>query len=373
MKENTKKIIKDRISYLSIISTSILVLIIANLFIQPVSLGESQFTTATVISVEEIMEETLSDGSILTIAFFYAETREGVIVEADMVTSTLFEYSTSLVEEGDRILLALPFDDYDHFYEFAGYVRTMPIYILTGIFILAILIFGRTKGFNALISLGLTAICIFFLFVPAILGGADIRVSALLVCAYVIMSTILIVQGITKKAITAIISCFLAILFAGLVLIIMENILNLTGLIGVEATHLHGIVDLNAVIFAAILIGSLGAVMDVAVSISSALWEISVNNENLSFKGSMSSGINIGKDILGTMLNTLVLAYIGSYLLIVLSLVHNEIISYEFFNRDVMLVEFLRILIGSIGIFMAIPISTFVCSYVYNKYNKNLT
>lgn len=357
---------KDRISYLAIVLLSILVLFIASIFIEPIPIGEPEFITARVLSIEDVIEIEMPDESILTFIYFYAQTSEGHTVEGEMMLSTFFGDDLRAVSVGDRIILALPTDGYD-FYEFSGFVRTMPIYVLTSIFILSILIFGRKKGFNAVISLGLTAACIFFLFVPAILGGANIRVAALLVCVYVVISTLLIVEGFTKKGVTSIISCFVAIFFSGIILVFMENILNLTSLIGVEASHLYGLIDLNAVTFAAILIGSLGAIMDIAVSISSSLWELSESSDNFNFSSSMSSGTNIGKDILGTMLNTLVLAYIGSYLLIVLSLVHNEVISYEFFNRDVMLVEFLRILIGSIGIFITIPISTVICSYIYRK------
>ncbi|MCL1925242.1 MAG: YibE/F family protein [Defluviitaleaceae bacterium] len=376
---------KEKIIYLLIVASSIAVLLFANLFIENIYIEESDYISATVTEIIEIFEYETIDGVINQFIFFYARTSNGEIVEGEQRFTGFLEQTLPEVAVGDRVLLLY---DRDGFYEFAGYVRTMPIYILTSIFIISILIFGRKKGFNALLSLALTIACIFFVLIPAIMGGANIRIAALLVCAYSIISNILIVEGFTKKGITAIISCSLSIILTGAILMIIETPLRLSGLASLEASLLQGVVDLNAVTFAAILIGSLGAIMDIAVSISSSLWEVSEasektfvsikNSENKlenqrasvinGFKQSVKSGINIGKDILGTMLNTLVLAYIGSYLVIVLSLVHNSsIINYEFFNREQIIVEFLRILIGSIGIFITIPISTFVCAFIYNR------
>ena len=354
---------KDRIIYLSTVLASIAILFIANFFIEPTEIAESEYIRATVIEIIDIFEQEVPGGTNRYI-YFYARTGQGRIVEGEQIFTTLIPESLPEVSVGDRVLLLY---DTDGFYEFRGYMRTIPIYILTAIFIIAILIFGRKKGFNALLSLTLTVTCIFFIFVPGVLNGANIRIAALLVCAYVTVSTLLIVEGFTKKGITAIISCSLSIILTGIILITMESFLYLSGLVGSEASQIQEIVDLNSVTFAAILIGTLGAIMDIAVSISSSLWEVSETSEKPTFKQSVTSGINIGKDILGTMLNTLVLAYIGSYLVIVLSLVHNSVISYEFFNREVIIIEFLRILIGSIGIFIAIPIGTFVCAFAYNK------
>lgn len=106
---------------------------------------------------------------------------------------------------------------------------------------------------------------------------------------------------------------------SGLLTVVMDSIIRLTGWLEEDSINLymlnpHGHIDLKAIIFASIIIGAIGAIMDVAMSVASALYELKVNLPNASAKDLYRSGITIGRDMMGTMANTLVLAYIGSSL-----------------------------------------------------------
>jgi uncharacterized membrane protein len=135
----------------------------------------------------------------------------------------------------------------------------------------------------------------------------------------------------------------------------MDRTLALTGVLSEESVYLTYLpmetpIDLKAIIFAAIVIGAIGAIMDVAMSISSALWEIAGTSESASFETLFRSGINIGRDVMGTMANTLILAYIGSSLSVVLLIsVYSSSLLY-LLNREMIVVEILQALVGSFGI-----------------------
>jgi uncharacterized membrane protein len=133
--------------------------------------------------------------------------------------------------------------------------------------------------------------------------------------------------------------------------------------------------NLRGIVFAGIVIGAMGAIMDVAMSMSSALWEVKEKAGKISIMELFRSGLNIGRDIMGTMANTLVLAYIGTSLsvVIMLSIYNNSI--FNLFNSEMIAVEVLQALAGSFGILSAMPLTAFFCStiYVKGKKQKNFT
>ena len=145
--------------------------------------------------------------------------------------------------------------------------------------------------------------------------------------------------------------------------------MGLTGYSTVDAVGYVGIlgnIKVKELISAGIILGSMGAVMDVAMSISSSLTELKEKNPNLLPKEIFTSGINIGRDIVGTMINTLILAYIGSSLfdILIISIHINELPVARLFNFEFIAVEILKSFSGSIGILVAIPITAYLSSYI---------
>ena len=271
------------------------------------------------------------------------------------------------VREGDRVVLVyLEFNDQ---YFFANHVRINYIMILGAIFFVLMLWFGRQKGLNAIIALVFTCMSVFFVLVPAIVAGRNIYMVTIIVCAYVILSTLLTVLGPGKKAVASILGCFGGVLLAGVLMLFADMFISLTGFVDhdtLSLTMLDTPIDLRALIFAGVIIGAVGAIMDVSLSISTSLWELREAGVG-SFDRIFRSGLNIGKDILGTMLNTLVLAYIGSSLsLILLITVHTASFT-ELFNSEMVIVEFLRAMVGSFGMFLAIPLTAAVCGWLYEN------
>jgi uncharacterized membrane protein len=158
----------------------------------------------------------------------------------------------------------------------------------------------------------------------------------------------------------------------GLLTFVMERTLELSGVISEDSLDLlflpaRNPIDLRAIVFAGIIIGAVGAIMDIAMSIASSLWEMRVRAPGIGFKELLSSGINIGRDMMGTMVNTLVMAYIGSSLSIVLLLfVYTNSLT-DLLNRESVIAELLQAIIGSIGILATMPFTAFICAVFYRR------
>jgi uncharacterized membrane protein len=150
----------------------------------------------------------------------------------------------------------------------------------------------------------------------------------------------------------------------------MDKVLFLTGIVDEHSRYLSNLpletpINLRAIIFAGIIIGAMGAIMDVAMSISSALWEVKEKAGKIKFETLFRSGLTIGRDIMGSMANTLILAYIGTSLSVVLLLsVYSDSLS-SLFNMEMIAVEILQALAGSFGILFAMPLTAFFCAKIY--------
>ena len=182
--------------------------------------------------------------------------------------------------------------------------------------------------------------------------------------------TLLFINGLSKKTLTTILGCIFGVITAGIIFFIMNKILYLTGVCCEDELYLQMLdvnINLKAVIFAAIIISSMGAVMDVSMDISSSLFEIKVHKPDISFKDMLKSGLNIGRDIMGTMSNTLILAFIGKSLSTVLLIMTYSSSLGEIFNKELIIVNMLEALIGSLSILLTAPITSVICSYIYNK------
>jgi len=292
--------------------------------------------------------------------------KKGAVITAEQTFSPLLKDNSKEVQIGDKVLLV----NNELGWYFAGYVRADKLIILGVVFILCLLLFGGKKGFNTIISLSLTCAAVFAVFIPSILSGKNIYVMSLLVCAYTTSIVPLIVMGYNKKSFAAIAGCAAGIVVSGIITFIMDKALYLTGIVDEHSRYLVNLpgdisLNLRAVIFAGIIIGAMGAIMDVSISISSALWEIKENVKNIKFREIFKSGINIGRDIMGTMADTLILAYIGSSLTIVLLLSVYSSSPLSLFNSEMFAVEILQALAGSLGILFAMPLTALFCSIIY--------
>lgn len=335
--------------------------------------GLFDVSSAKVLSVDSI-DKTEAEGFTSTIAIFSARVLSGE--HKGEIVKVYQEHNTTipimkLVEPGDKIVIrSSMISDLGVEWTVDNYLRMPTLQWLVLLFVAFIVIFGRAKGLRTVISLAYTCIAVFIVFVPSVLSGQNAYINSVLVCIFIITMTLLLVSGLDKKTLCAALGCIGGVLAAAVITLIFSKIMKFTGYTSensYQLTMLPNPVDLNAIAFSAVIIGAVGAVMDVAMSMSSSLYELSVKVPDITFGSIVSSGFAIGQDMMGTMANTLVLAYVGSSLSTVLLLLTFADSPADIFNREMIAFEVLQASAGSIGIILAIPITAFVCGALYTK------
>jgi uncharacterized membrane protein len=373
---------KNKLVYILTILLSV-AFILAGYNMNKVSFASQQYDKsykAEIISVDDVSEETIDSGyetfSSKTISFTARITngdQKGTVTNARQYMDDMVAVDAKVVEQGDKILMSslIARDGDGKEWTFVEYDRSGVLLMLLISFFLLIILFGRKKGLNTIISLVLTCLSIFMVFVPSILKGNNIYLSSIIVSIFIIFMSLLLINGADKKTFCAIVGNLGGLMIAGILAYFISKVLNLTGITDDDTMFLLMLetekpIDLIAVLWSSIVIGSLGAVMDVSMSIASALNELSENMVEKSFKTMLKSGLNIGQDAIGTMTNTLILAYIGSSLAVVLLLVANYNDTLLLFNLEMIVFEIIQAIIGSMGILFAIPITSVFAAYVYN-------
>lgn len=295
-------------------------------------------------------------------------------ITATQTIDTLLGNKSIEVQAGDRILVNKTAGESENLYEWVAgdHIRTPALLILGAVFAVLLLIFGRAKGVSTLVSLVFTCMAVFAVFIPATLSGQNIYLWAVLTCVFIIAMTLLVVYGASGKSLAAGIGCAGGVVISAVLSLVMSRILLLTGMTDDDAVYLSQLnpdnpINLKAIIFASIIIGALGGIMDVAVSMASSLTEVHENSAEPTFRSLFKSGISIGRDIMGANVNTLILAYIGSSMSIVLLLIANNSSLLKIMNREMIVVEILQALIGSFGILLTIPLTSLVCAFFYTK------
>lgn len=238
------------------------------------------------------------------------------------------------------------------------------LYLAIG-FVLVLIVIGRLKGLKAVISLVITCFAVVKILLPLILQGFDPVMVSVGVCTLIITVTLLMVSGFNKKTLAAIIGTVGGVLAAGIIAQLVGNMANLTGLGDEESQMLMYIpqninFDFKGLLFAGIIIGALGAAMDVGMSIASSMHEIKVATPGINRGMLIKSGMNVGRDIMATMSNTLILAYAGGSMQLMLLMMAYNIPFNEIVNRDMIASEVVRSLAGSIGLIFTIPITAVV-------------
>ena len=279
------------------------------------------------------------------------------------------------VSKGDRVLIDIE-ESEDEIYEMyiTNFLRDRYLYFLIASFIALLLIIGGLKGFKAVITLSITAFTVIKILLPMILAGYNPIWVAILSAVIITIGTFLIIGGINMKSASAIIGTIGGVLFAGILAYVAGSVMKLTGLSSQEAMMLmyipQGIsFDFRGLLFAGIIIGTLGAVMDIGMSIASAMYEMKSIQPEITPKELIRSGLNIGKDVMGTMSNTLILAYAGSSLPLLLLFMAYEASFIRILNLDLIATEVVRSLVGSIGLILAIPLTALAAGFLL-KQNK---
>lgn len=280
-------------------------------------------------------------------------------------------YNT-LVQEEMEVVVSI-FDDREGIsVRIYSYKRNHFIWWLAALFILCLLAVGRIKGLKSLVALVFTGIMLLFLMVPRILAGHSPIITAIITAALAVTASFYILSGWAKKTLGAILGTVAGVVIAGTLSYMVGQMAHLSGITMENAEQLllvadHTGLQVRGLMFAAILIASLGAIMDVGMSISSAATELHLVNPRLTARELFAAAMNVGTDIIGTMANTLILAFAGGMLNLIIVMTSYNVSYMQFSNMDIIVIEVIQALAGSIGIVLTVPI-TAVIAVILLKY-----
>lgn len=332
---------------------------------------------ATVVKVLEDPVKNDDDVMIFTCKISEGKNKGKVVTAGQMIDPDTGSI-VKTVEKDDKIFLgdATGYNIGADWFLY-DYDRFDGIKWLAAAFGVLLLLFGRSKGLRTIVSLVLTCAAIFFVFIPSIISGFNIYICSVVVCLFITFMTLIIVQGPNAKSLAAGLGCCGGLLVVSILTLVMSEILRMSGVVDEDSLYLlyletQNPINLKGIIFAAITLGAMGAILDIGVDIAASLNEVHRHASKKSLQQTIKSGITIGQDIVGSMSNTLILAYIGSSLsVIVLLLVHSGSLQ-DLLNSELIVVEILQALAGSIGILFTIPLTSISCGVLYNL-SKNET
>ena len=256
--------------------------------------------------------------------------------------------------------------------------RFVPLIIVVALFLLAAVIVGGKTGAKSLIGLLVTLACLFFILIPGLMKGAPTLLLVFGVCAFIAVVTLTILGGIEKKTLCAMLGTIAGTAIALLFALIAQKLTRVDGLRLDDVEPLLQLrqqgmnIGLRGLLAGGIAISALGAVMDVTMGISSAMCEVSAANESLSMWQLFRSGMNIGRDMVGTMTNTLILAFLGSSFTLILYLYSIGLQPWQLISSALLSTEVVSSVSGSIGVILSIPLTALITALALSgKMKKN--
>ena len=256
------------------------------------------------------------------------------------------------------------------------YDRSMGLALVLAAFLLVTVLVGGKVGLKSLLSLGLTVAALIFILLPLLLRGWPTILTTFLVSVLVTAATFVILGGVDKKTVCACLGTLAGIALATVFGLLAQKLLRIDGyrqeyaeaLLQLRQTE-ESAIGITGLITAGVIVSALGAVMDVAMSISSALQELTRVNPDLTSKDLFGSGMNIGRDMVGTMTNTLILAILGSGLTLVVYIYSLSLQPWQLLSSAYMSLEAISGIASSIGVMLAVPLTAAICAVSYGKKN----
>lgn len=252
-----------------------------------------------------------------------------------------------------------------------NYDRTGMVVLLVVLFAAILLLVGGRKGAAALYALVFTFACVLCVYVPLLYSGVNGILAAIVTAVLILTASIYIINGWSVKTVCAIIGTTVGVTISGVLAMIVGDLATLSGfhMEDVEAMMgMHRELDIKNLLYAGVLISSLGAVMDVSVSIVAAMQEIREKAPRLKSSELFASGMRVGHDMMGTMSNTLILAYAGSattVLLYTYGMPYLKIMSY-----NSIMIEILCGLCGTIGVILTVPLQAGITALILQPEEK---
>lgn len=334
--------------------------------------------------VEEIVTGSVKD----RVQKVKIEITEGTYIGEEFSTNYTLSYDIEgkiqayELDVGDKVLVQLSEDEDGNITATVqDVVRANYIIIMFLLFLASIVLVGGKRGVKAIIGLLLTILFIYFIMIKGIFKGDNVIWNSILTSMLIIVATFIVIGGFNKKILTAAIGTLGGVVSAGLVALIFNHLAKMAGACedAIQLSVSMSSINFNFrdLLFAGIIVSALGACMDVGMSIASSLDEIKMKNPDITWKELLKSGMNIGRDVIGTMTNTLILAYVGGSLTLILLFMACDMSLMEILNKETIAEQIISAIAGSMGVVYTVPITSLVYSVlnkdkvIYKKVSEN--
>ncbi|WP_374114288.1 YibE/F family protein [Streptomyces sp. NK08204] len=272
------------------------------------------------------------------------------------------------LHQGEEVVAAYePSAPKDLQYSVTDVNRRFPMGLLAGIFALAVVVVGRMRGLMALAALAISFLVLNFFILPAILQGSNPLLVAVVGASAIMLIALYMCHGLSARTSVAVLGTLVSLLLIGVLGSQFIDWAALTGNTDDSTGLIHGLypsIDMSGLLLAGVIIGSLGVLDDVTVTQTSAVWELHEANPAMGRRGLYRAGIRIGRDHIASVVNTLVLAYAGAALplLLLFSIAQSGVGTVA--NSELVAEEIVRTLVGSIGLVASVPVTTALAALV---------
>ena len=294
---------------------------------------------------------------------------EGETMEATSPSGTLFGADC---KEGMRVIVILSESGDTAMATVYSQDRTLAIYGYALLFFLMLGLIGGVKGVKAAISLIFALVCIFAVMLPLMYRGVSPLLSAVLVSMFTTVFTIFVVSGVSRKSVAAILGTVFGVIIAAVSAVMFGIVAGIDGYNVSDIESLlyiaqYSKVNVGELLFAGIIISALGAVMDVAVDIASAMNEVKRHKPDITRQALFHAGMNVGRDTMGTMSNTLILAFVGGSLSTLVLNYAYDLPYMQIINSYNTGIEIMQGIAGSMGIIAAVPFVALIGSIFFTQ------
>lgn len=327
-------------------------------------------------TVLEVVEEDLTPSDLKGGPQLGEQTLTIELKDGSQITLTNYLTNTHniLAREGMRVVVCVDApENVEPYYTLYQYDRSVGLGVAVAIFLLLMLLVGGEKGFYATLALAFSLVFLLKITVPVIYSGGSPILAGLAMVLVSTAVTVFLIYGLSPRGVLGIgvvlagefVSCGLFLLFSLL--------LHLSGFKSSDAENLlvaaqNTGLNISTVLFAATMIASLGAVMDVAVSLLSALWEVRLADPDITGRGLWRAGLRMGRDMIGTMSNTLIFAFAGGSLTTLLVLMTYGTDPVQLLHSDYIALEMAHGLCGTCAVILTVPLASLVSAAVYPKW-----
>ena len=282
-------------------------------------------------------------------------------------------YGGQLKAGDGATLLISTYADGSHVATVYEYNRLPALAVIVALFLIATVAVGGKVGAKSLVALAMTLVCLFWILIPLLMKGAPTLLTVFLVCAYITVVTMVILGGVQRKTVCAALGTIAGTALALLFGLAAQSLARVDGLRLTDVEPLLQLrqtgtpLGLRGLLVGGIVISALGAVMDVAMSIASALTEVHTVAPNRSARELFRSGMNIGRDMVGTMTNTLILAFLGSGFALIIYLYSLGLSPYQLISSSYLTIEVVSSISSSIGVILSVPLTALISSVILTR------